>query len=206
MSIADYTDLAVQVSEHTGRDDFMQMFPRFVSFVENTLNRELRVGGMENITTLTTATDGSVALPLNFLEMREVKDSAGRVMEASAVTGADWQHGPYSGTPLTYYIINETLYVVPIAAATFTVRFFKKIIALTAASNTTNWLLTDAPKLYLYGVCAEVAGWAAATGKGDIAQAQAMAALFRTEIDQYAAQDMRKRFSNTRITPRGVNP
>ena len=183
----------------------MQNFPRFVSFAELKLNRDLRVGGMETSATLTTAIDGSVALPTGYLEMREVKDASGRVLEASAVTGADWQHGPYSGTPLTYYIKGSTFYAIPTAAATFSIVYYTKITPLTAV-NDTNWLLTDAPLLYLYSVLVEVLGWAVAGGKEDMAKVQAASALRQNELQQYLMQDSRKRYSNSRITSRGVNP
>jgi hypothetical protein len=206
MSIADYSDLFVQCGEYTGRDDFGHMFPRFVSYAENKLNRQLRVGGMETSTTITTATDGTVALPADYLEMRQVKRSTGYVMDLLTPNAADWQYGSHSGTPHAYAVIGSTFHVKPYASETFSIIYYAKIDPLTV-SNTTNWLLTDAPLIYLYFVCAEIVGWALATGKEGssekLAAAQAVAA---SELQTYQAEDARRRFSNARVMVRGVNP
>ena len=208
--IADYTDLAVHVSEYSGRDDFMQMFPRFLSFAEIKLSRELRVSGMETTSTVTTDVAGSASLPTRYVEMREFKDSTGRILEGTSVPGADWLHGPYSGTPQTYYIKGGSIYVVPYAAADFTASYYASIppMAYDALSGrTTNWLLDAAPMVYLYSIVAEVIGWAVATGREtDPARLQAVSALRRAEIDQYQMQDNRIRFSNSNIVSRGINP
>ena len=47
---------------------------------------------------------------------------------------------------------------VPDGAYTTTLFYYQEIPALTA-SNTTNWLLTDAPDLYVYGTCMELQPW-----------------------------------------------
>lgn len=206
MSIADYSDLLMQVSEYTGRDDFGHMFPRLVSYAENKLNRVLRVGGMETSTTLTTSSSGNVSLPAGFLEMRQVKDSTGCTLDAVTPAAGDYIHGPYAGTTVNWYVKGSTFYTVPYSEATFSVVYFTKITPLTAAA-TTNWLLTDAPLVYLYAVCAEVIGWAIATGKeADTAKLSGFAQMLQGEIDAYQMQDRSKRYSNVRVINRGVNP
>lgn len=206
MSIADYSDLLVQVAEYTGRDDFGHQFPRLVSFAENKLNRVLRVGGMETSTTLTTSSSGNVALPAGFLEMREVKNSSGVVIDATVPRAGDELFGPYAGTTALYYIKGGTFYSIPYSEHTFSIVYYTKITALTP-TNTTNWLLTDAPLIYLYGVCAEVAGWALATGRdAETTRVQGFAQMLQTEIEAYQGQDRDKRFANARIIVRGANP
>lgn len=206
MSIADYSDLLVQVADYTGRDDFGHVFPRLVSFTEIKLNRVLRVGGMETSTTLTTNSSGNVALPAGFLEMRQVKNSSGTVLDAVTPTAGDFIHGPYAGTTVNWYVKGGTFYTVPYSEATFSVVYYTKITSL-SPTNTTNWLLTDAPLLYLYGVSAEVMGWAIAQGREtDTAKLSGFAQMLQSEIDAYQAQDAAKRFSNVRVVSRGVNP
>lgn len=205
MSIADYSDLLMQVSEYTGRDDFGHVFPRLVSFAENKMNRALRVGGMETSASLTTSSSGNVALPTGFLEMREVKDSAGRILDAVTPAAGDYIHGPYAGSTINWYVKGSTFYTVPYSEATFTILYYTKITPLTAAA-TTNWLLADAPMVYLYGVAAEVVGWAIAQGKEDVSKLSGYAQLLQGEIDAYQMQDRSKRYSNVRVVNRGLNP
>ena len=206
MAIADYTDLLGLVAEYTGRDDFAHMFPRFVSFAESKMERQLRVGGMETATTITTVAAGTVALPNNYMEMREVKDSTGRILDLTTLPASHWQHGPYSGTPETYGISGTTFNAIPKAIGTFSIIYFARIPALTPSSST-NWLLTDAPLLYLYSVCVEVIGWSLATGKeAEPAKLQLANSALKGELDSYRSLDTSKRYSNAKIYVRGVTP
>ena len=222
MSIADYSDLAVTVSEYTGRDDFMQMFPRFVSFAENKLNRVLRVGNMEAVETITTGSNGHYNLdnlpePANprysgasvFLEMRMVTDTTGRVLEALAPQAANSRYGPYSGTPVAYYIKDSTFITTPYAAATdFEINYYQRIPPISAdTSYKSNWLLNSSPMIYLYAVSVEVMSWALASGKEPDPQRLALfRAALKEETDALQAQDSNERYSNSKVMSRGVNP
>jgi hypothetical protein len=207
MSIADYTDLLVQTSEYTGRDDFAHMFPRFVKFAENKLNRVLRVGSMEVIDTFTTAANGEVALPADFLEMREFLDPNGYPIELTSMPAANWQYGAFDGgTATTYYIIGSSLYVLPQQGGDFTATYYSKIPALTPAASS-NWLLEEAPLIYLYAVIAETIGWAVAAGKEtDVGKAKAASDMLAFEVSQFQRSDLNKRYANAKMTTRGVNP
>lgn len=206
MSIADYTDLLVQVSDYTARDDFAQNFPRFVSYAENKLNRRLRVAQMEVIDSIITDTDGAATLPTDYLEMREVLNASGVVLELSPVKALDEYFGPYSGTSARYSIVNNAFFAVPKSSHEFTITYYGKIPALTA-TNTTNWMLTDCPMIYLYGVCAEVLGWALATGReADATKLAAMNGMLNSEVEQLMAADHSARYSNARVLMSGVNP
>ena len=132
MSIADYTDLLVQVSDYTARDDFAQNFPRFVSYTENKLNRRLRVAQMEIIDSIITDTDGAATLPTDYLEMREVMNASGVLLELSPVKALDEYFGPYSGTSARYSIVNNAFFAVPKSSHEFTITYYGKIPALTA--------------------------------------------------------------------------
>ena len=224
MSIADYSDLLIAVGEYTGRDDFTHMYPRFVSFAENKLNRRLRVGGMETYATLICAEEGYATLPTDYLEMREVKTTAGSVLESLSLPGADAKFGPHIGTPCAYVVIGNRFYPKPTpvappgwdegdwdaaawdAANTYYAWYYAKLPGL-SASNTTNWLLTDLPMSYLYAVAAEVIGWAISSGRGeDAGKLQVVNGLLDDEIKSYAALDKQKRYGNIRFMVRGVTP
>lgn len=206
MSIADYSDLMLMAGEYSGRSDTGYMFPRFVGFAETKLNRRLRVRGMETEGTLTTDANGDVALPSGYLEMRRVTDARGMPLElVTPIVGAE-THGPYAGTPAGYYIIGSTLTVVPYAVAVLGVIYYTKITPLTA-TNTTNWLLSDAPLIYLYSVTAEILGWALATGREtEPGKMTAINTALEAEINAYQSLDESRRYSNARVRQRGVIP
>ncbi len=207
MSIADYSDLVGAVTEYSGRDDFAHMIPRFVSFLENKLNRRLRVGDMELSDTVTTDTDGKVALPADYLEMRELVNATGKPLESRPLIALDDTFRFRSGTPEGYAVIGTTLYVAPITAAEFLITYYQKIPALTV-TNTSNWLLADHPNVYLYGLLAEVHGWAAASGRDPegATKAAAAAQMMGTELDALESLDRSQRYSNSRMMLRGVTP
>lgn len=207
MSIADYSDLVGTVTEYSGREDFAHMIPRFVSFLENKLNRKLRVGDMEQIATLTTDSAGAADLPADYLEMRELVNATGKPLENRPLTALDDTFRFRSGTPEGYAIVGSVLYVLPIAEAEFLITYYEKIPGL-SVTNTSNWLLAGHPNVYLYGVLAEVHGWAAASGRDPEGATKAAAAsqMMGTELAALESLDRSQRYSNSRMMLRGVTP
>lgn len=206
MTISDYTDLLVTCSEYSGRDDFTHMFPRFVSFAESKLNKALRVADMEKIVVLTTNTDGEAALPPDYQEIREVLTPSRKPIELMSITAIDDLYRLGGGVPSAYTIIGRTFYAVPLAAQEFYVTYYAMIPPLTPA-NPTNWLLEDGPLIYLYGVLAEIEGWAMATGKtSDRARRDAASEMMAGELDAFKILDERRRWSNARVMVRGTTP
>ena len=206
MSIADYSDLFAQVSDYTGRTDFGQVFPRLVSFAETTFNRRLRVSGMETIVELITDTQGSVDLPADYLEMRELLDSTGRPLDLYAVRALDEHYQTMPGSLVGYSIVGGKLFVIPENSQSLTATYYAKVPALTPA-NTTNWLLEDAPLVYHYALIAHVLAWAVASGReADAGRAQAAATIAANELDAFQTEDNLKRYSNGRVLIGGVCP
>jgi hypothetical protein len=177
-----------------------------VSYAENKLNRRLRVASMEVIDSIITDTDGAATLPTDYMEMREVLNSSGQPIQHAAVRPLDEYFGPYSGTTHRYTIINTTLYAIPKSSHEFTITYYGKIPGLTT-TNTSNWLLAQCPMIYLYAVCAEVIGWAIATGReAEPAKLQAMSQMLNSEVEQFQYADHSARYSNSKIFFSGVNP
>ena len=206
MSIADYGDLMAQVSSYTGRDDFAQNFQRFVSFAEMKFNRALKVAEMEFIDVLNTDEIGAAVLPTDYQEMREVANDQGKPIELIAITAASDLYRYGAGKATSYAIIGDNFYCVPYGEETFQITYYGKIPPLSVAAPS-NWLLDKAPLVYLYGVCAEVAAWALASGRDpDKEKVMGFSQALGSEIESLKMVDNRKRWSNARVVFRGVNP
>jgi hypothetical protein len=154
-----YSDLVSDLEAYLNRTDFTTHIPRFIELTEARLNRLLEDPDMEVITTAVTAGQ-YLALPADFGEMRSINVGTYRLNQASA---ADFSGFPsVSGIPTAYGIFDGQIAFAPIPAtgSAVSLLYVRKIPALTV-SNPTNWLLTRAPDLYIYGCLlqAHVFGW-----------------------------------------------
>lgn len=127
----------------------------FVQEVEDRLNNVLRTWQMEESASITTNSSGVGTIPTDFLEARFVYDSDS--VEVPFVT-ADWLVTRPSDAPKCYTLLDGSLKLAPAAAETLTLLYYEKIPALTS-SNTSNWLLTAKPTIYLYSVLEVYANW-----------------------------------------------
>jgi hypothetical protein len=71
MALASYNDLVSTVESYLARTDLTSVIPTFVMLAQQRMSRDLRTREMLKVVT-TTATDNTVQLPNDFLEMREL--------------------------------------------------------------------------------------------------------------------------------------
>jgi hypothetical protein len=71
MALATYTELVSTVESYLARTDLNTVVPTFVQLAQERITRDLRTREMLKLST-TTATDNTVELPIDFLEMREL--------------------------------------------------------------------------------------------------------------------------------------
>ena len=73
MAYTSYSDLQTSVANYLGRSDLTTVIPDFIRFAELRLSRELRTRKMLKSATATmTDADARVALPSDFLEIRDL--------------------------------------------------------------------------------------------------------------------------------------
>ncbi len=168
MAISNYTELQSAVSNWLGgRTDLTARIPEFIMLCEAKLNRELFVRQMETRSTTTTdITDSEpefVSLPDDFQSMRRIRLSgvAGkpRLQYLSGAQSDEFRfgHSNTSEQPKYFTIMGSEIELIPTPDADYEIEmvYRKNIPAL--ASNSTNWLLTMAPDIYLYGALLETA-------------------------------------------------
>jgi len=162
--ITDYPSLLAAVEEYVARDDLQSYVPIFVQAAEGRFNTDLKVVDMHKSTGALDLAAGSVALPADHIDWVAVEwtPPAGspqrplmlRYVEADSPEFRT-RHRP-NGPPQFYTLLAGKVRVMPAAAGKLDLTYYARIPPLTAASPT-NWLITKAPEVYLYGTLMEAA-------------------------------------------------
>ena len=156
MAISNYTELKTAVANWLDRSDLTDRIPEFIALAEARFNRVLRLRSMEvKYTADTVAGQRNLALPANYIQMRNFQVNSSPLTTLSYVTPEIYDRvwgGSTSGTPKFYTILANEVSFGPIPGSVMEVEmlFYKKFDNL-SVSTTTNWLITNAPDIYLYG-------------------------------------------------------
>lgn len=171
MSINTYSSLISAATEWLARDQdttLILRIPDFITLAEAKFNRELFVRQMETRSTTTTdiTTDEPefISLPTDFQSMRRIRLSGvtGKpCLEFKSGTQMDayrYSAGNVSGQPRYFTIMSSEIELAPTPDADYTIEMvYRASIPPLNVDNVTNWLLTLAPDLYLYGTLLESA-------------------------------------------------
>jgi hypothetical protein len=163
MAITTYNELQQAVIDWVNNPEITQSVTTFITLAEAKLNRELRTRDMliraEAITT-----NEFVVVPSDFLENYSLELNMSNIgpQQALAFIGPleakVLKANKINGLARYYTMIDGAFEILP-APATNTdiiLTYYQKIPAL-SGSQTTNWLLTKSPDLYLYSTLLEAA-------------------------------------------------
>lgn len=159
MALDTYANLQTAIIEYAMRQgdaEFIARVPDFIALTEKRVQRDLRTASMEASATVT-LTSGSGSLPADYVSFRRVASAANpsRVLDLiSPDQAVERFPDDVSGIPSYFTIIGSTIKTYPRSEANLTLNYYQAIPAL-SVSNTTNWLLTKAPDIYLYGALLE---------------------------------------------------
>ena len=157
MSLDTYTGLVAEVGNWLDRPDLAARVPTFIRLVESKVNRRLSDPDMEQVSTSTASSDYT-ALPDGFGEMVSISTGDLPLAPMSAVEYAGIDSA-ITGRPRFYIIVDGAIGFYPRdATAAIRIVYRKNVPALTS-SNATNWLLTRAPDVYLYGALTEASAF-----------------------------------------------
>jgi hypothetical protein len=148
MAIGTYGQLKTAIANWLKRSDLTDIIPDFITLAESNIRRDVRCRAMEQIATgtLTTAT---LALPTRFLEARNVAlDGYPQVYitPQEYAQQTDWDAGNYTVKGELFYFQRST--------GDYSIDYWQSFEALSADGDT-NWLLTNAPEVYLWASLAE---------------------------------------------------
>ena len=148
-----YATLKSDIAGWLLRDDLTAAIPSFIRLAEAAIRRDVRIRQMLKVSTLT-LTGQSTPLPSDFMEMNRVAldsttDPGISFMPAEALYSHDSYHD--SGTPCLYTIEGTNIITAPDGTGEdLLLNYYRAFDALADAADT-NWLLTNAYAVYLYG-------------------------------------------------------
>jgi len=156
MAITTYTELKSAVADWLNRSDLSSAIANFIALSETQTERNLRVRQMLTRSNASIDTKFST-VPADFLQARTFKlTSTSPIQPLEFATDDQMDDLDAADTapsrPLYYSVVGNQLRVHPIPDSTYTAEmsYFAKIPRL-SDSIPTNWLLTMAPDIYLYG-------------------------------------------------------
>lgn len=187
MGLSTYAELQEAVVDWLNKPDVAQSVPTLISLAEADINRRLRHIKMQKrsvasidtqyyavpsdwLETLRFSTTGEGSTQLDLISHAELLDRSSRARGTA-------------GKPL-YYAMTGTefeLYPAPDATYSSELVYYGRIPAL-ADDNTSNWLLTEAPDVYLYGALTHSAPFL-----GEDARLAVWSSMYTAAIDGLSA-------------------
>ncbi len=160
MAYTNYTDLQASVASYLGRSDLSAVIPDFIRFAETRLARELRTRLMlKSATAPMVAADARVALPTDFLEIRDLFTQGNPRMPVTYLSPSAFTRdarADQSGLPVFYTVLASEFQFAPApdAAYTLEILYYAKPPVL-SSSNASNVFLANYPDALLYGALLE---------------------------------------------------
>lgn len=169
MPLANYTDLQMAVSAWLfNRQDLAAVTPDFITLAEVEANRVLSVRQMDTRATAafdtTSDTPNQLAVPADFQSMRTIQILGGPPFlpsRATFMTNAQFEDkldqltnrvGVAISFPQWFTIYGNNLWFAPTPDQDYSVQMiYRANVPSLSADNPTNWLITEAPDVYLFG-------------------------------------------------------
>lgn len=199
MALNTYTGLKSSIANWLNRSDLTtEISEDFVTLAEADFNSKLRIREMINAANLTVNSE-TVALPAGFLQVRDlyiIQSNTKYPLRYVTPVQMDQMTGTStSGLPNVYTILGSNLRFSPKPDQSYTavLNFYKTFDPLTT-SNTTNFILTNHPAIYLYGSLFHAANF---LGGINPQQVQAWQGMYATALERLELNDREDEFSGS---------
>jgi hypothetical protein len=158
MAISTYAELLAAVASWAHRDDtaFTGAIPDFIKLAEARFNRTLRTTDMEATLASTALTSGAASLPAGFLAFKELRfaGDVGYTLQPKPLEFIRAQDSSSTGDA-SYFAVTGSQVVCWPPSGPIQGTYYTEIPNL--QDNSTNWLLTAHPDLYLFAALVESA-------------------------------------------------
>jgi hypothetical protein len=160
MSITNYSDLQSTIASYLARTDLTAQIPDFIQLAETRLRRDLRIRQMlKVVTTTTTANDGTVELPSDFLQMRDLHINTNPIQTIEYISPSNFYRNTWStstGLPRQYTILAQEFQFAPAPDTNYTLQMmYYAAPPYLSSTNPSNAFLANCPDLLLYGALGE---------------------------------------------------
>ena len=158
MALTTYTELKASIADFLNRDDLTTVIADFITLAESQINRDVRHWKMEARSSgQQSGGDEYMQIPADWVEsirlhLTGTGTSAVNLISRDAMADKRERNDDTSGTVMYYTHADGQfqLYPTPSADTDFELLYIQKLDAL-SGSNADNWLLLEAPDVYLYG-------------------------------------------------------
>ena len=160
MAYTSYSELQTSVANYLGRSDLTSVIPDFIRFAETRLAREIRTRKMLKSATATmTGGDARVALPTDFLEVRDLYTQGNPRMPVTYMSPSAFTRdarADESGLPVFYTVLSAEFQFAPKpdTAYVLEILYYAQPTVL-SSSNSSNVFLANYPDALLYGTLLE---------------------------------------------------
>ena len=193
MALTTYTELKSSLADWLNRTDLTSAIADFISLAEAQMERQLRTRQMIVRATASFAAAAEYGtVPDDFMEVKSIKLDTNPVTSLSfqTIEGMDQlSNTTYlsSGKPLYFSVVGNQFRLLPIPDGAYTADlvYYAKLAKL-SATNATNWLLTQAPDVYLYGSLLQAAPYLQ-----DDARISVWSSLYLAGLEQLQVADDR---------------
>jgi|TARA_R110000796_G_scaffold2372_2_gene9437 hypothetical protein len=161
VSLTTYTELKASIADWLLRDDLTAVIPDFITLAEAQINRQVRDHRMVKRSDASLAT-AYTTFPSDWQETIRFQLSTSPIVVLEFLTPNQASDAvsrfSSTGKPVYFSTIGESVELIPSPDSTYTTEltYYGKIPAL-SATNASNWLLIDAPDIYLYGALLQAA-------------------------------------------------
>ena len=199
MALSNYTELKTAIANWLNRSDLTsEISDDFIKLTEADLNSKLRIRKMVTQASFTIDSE-TEALPTGFLQVRDMYILSGstkyplRYMTPSQM---DQVKGTSTtGVPSSYTILGDTFRFMPKPDSDYTayVNYYKSFDAL-SSTNTTSYILTYHPSIYLYGSLFHASNF---LGGINPQQVQTWQKMYGTALERLEQNDREDQFSGS---------
>jgi hypothetical protein len=193
--ITTYATLQAGVLSELHRSDLAAVLPRLIQTAEAEMFRDLPLRDLETTATGTTS-GATIALPAGMAVIERLEIVSGGVSFTLDYTSPNGIEALTYGTglPSRYTVEGAAIRLIaaPDGSYTYTLHYIPNLDAL-SDSNTDNWLLLNAPDVYLHAVVIQAALWT----KNDAEVAK------RTAFYQRAVESVRRASERKRLPVSG---
>jgi len=194
MAISNYGELKQKLSRYLFNQRFITDYDDYTAMFEADANSRLRVLPMETSVLLTTAS-GDVALPADYITWRTVRPTVATITAPSSLPPyeeLEYVHPAYlppvgRGFDRLFTIEGNTFKVRPVddRADAYEFHYYQKVPTLVSSDLNSNWLLSEYPNAYLFGLMVEAAGHGRNTEMAQLYKAR-RDEVFQEIIQRYA--------------------
>lgn len=202
MAITTYAELQTAIANWLNRDDLTSIIPDFIRLAEADMQRRLRHYEMEKRATATLDSQYT-ELPDDFLQpiRLHVQDTNDPLVPMSKADMQDERDriNDTSGQPRYYTITGGEIEVLPTPDGSYTIEMsYYRTLPVLTDGNTSNWLLSAAPDVYLYGSLVQSAPYLAHDERAAV-----WAGLYQSAIDGVQETSDRAKWGGTdmRVRP-----